>query len=194
MANIIEMPKLSDTMTAGTLVNWLKEEGDSVSNGDMIAEIETDKATMELEVFDDGFLLKQFVAAGDQVDIGTPIAAIGEKGETVETPAPPAAKEEAPKVEKEATPNGDASGPPSPADIPAPAPGSIKQQPAPTAPPESDSGRRPRVSPLARRLAEEKGVDLARVQGSGPDGRIVKADVLAAASGAPPAQPQSTPE
>ena len=77
MATIIEMPKLSDTMTAGTLVNWLKEEGDAVSNGDMIAEIETDKATMELEVFDDGILLRQFVAAGDQVDIGTPIAAIG---------------------------------------------------------------------------------------------------------------------
>jgi pyruvate dehydrogenase E2 component (dihydrolipoamide acetyltransferase) len=194
MATIIEMPKLSDTMTAGTLVNWLKEEGETVSNGDMIAEIETDKATMELEVFDDGILLKQFVAAGDQVDIGTPIAAIGEKGETVETPTLPVNKEEAPKVEKEGTPDGDSSGPPYPADIPAPAPGSIKQQPAPTAPPGSDSGRRPRVSPLARRLAEEKGIDLTQIKGSGPDGRIVKTDVLAAASGDTSTLVQSTPE
>jgi pyruvate dehydrogenase E2 component (dihydrolipoamide acetyltransferase) len=194
MATIIEMPKLSDTMTAGTLVNWLKEEGEAVSNGDMIAEIETDKATMELEIFDDGILLKQFVAAGDQVDIGTPIAAIGDDGETVEAPAPTAAKEELAKVEKEVPTDDDASQPPSPANIPAPAPGSIKQQPAPTAPPESEAGPRTRVSPLARRLAAEKGIDLTRIRGSGPDGRIVKADVLAAASGDADALLQSTPE
>ncbi len=193
MATIIEMPKLSDTMTAGTLVNWLKEEGETVSNGDMIAEIETDKATMELEVFDDGILLKQFVVAGDQVDIGTPIAAIGEKGETVEAPAPAAVKDETPKAEKQAATDQETKQPPSPADIPVPAPGSIKQRPAPTAPPESKTGARTRVSPLARRLAEEKSVDLTQVQGTGPDGRIVKADVLAAASGDAPAVLQSAP-
>lgn len=194
MATIIEMPKLSDTMTAGTLVNWLKEEGEAVTNGDMIAEIETDKATMELEVFDDGILLRQFVAAGDQVDIGTPIAAIGDKGETVEAPAPVVAKEETPKVEKEGGTRDETGRPTSPADIPAPAPGSIKQQPASTAPPDPNAGTRTRVSPLARRLAKEKGVDLAKVQGSGPGGRIVKADVLAAASGGTPALPQTAPE
>lgn len=193
MATIIEMPKLSDTMTAGTLVNWLKEEGDAVSNGDMIAEIETDKATMELEVFDDGILLKQFVAAGDQVDIGTPIAAIGEKGETVEAPAPAAIKDETPKAEEQTAADEEAKQPSSPADLPTPAPGSIKQRPAPTAPPEPNAGNRARVSPLARRLAKEKGVDLTQVKGSGPDGRIVKADVLAAASGTVPAPPESAP-
>jgi pyruvate dehydrogenase E2 component (dihydrolipoamide acetyltransferase) len=189
MATIIEMPKLSDTMTAGTLVNWLKEEGETVSNGDMIAEIETDKATMELEVFDDGVLLKQFVAAGDQVDIGTAIAAIGDEGETVEVPVP-SDKDVTPKAEKQAATDKETKQSPAPADLPAPAPGSIRQQPAP---PESKAGTRIRVSPLARRLASEKGVDLTHVQGSGPGGRIVKADVLAAASDGGPAVTRSVP-
>ncbi|RKX34242.1 MAG: pyruvate dehydrogenase complex dihydrolipoamide acetyltransferase [Verrucomicrobia bacterium] len=194
MATIIEMPKLSDTMTAGTLVNWLKEEGETVSNGDMIAEIETDKATMELEVFDDGILLKQFVAAGDQVDIGTPIAAIGDEGETVEAPAPVVVKEVPPKAQDQEATRDETNRPTAPADIPAPAPGSIKQQPAPTAPPDSDAPARIRISPLARRLAEEKGVDLAQIQGTGPGGRILKADVLAAAGGDAPALPQAAPK
>lgn len=191
MATIIEMPKLSDTMTVGTLVNWLKDEGDPVANGDMIAEIETDKATMELEVFEDGLLLKQFVAAGDQVAIGTPIAAIGEKGEEVTAPeaAPPV--EAAPPAEEPKAAEAPQSSKPAPSDIPAPAPGSIKQRPAPTAAPETEPAgnkRRVRVSPLARRLAEEIGVDLETVAGSGPGGRIVKADVVAASEAAPPAQ------
>src|SRR5690606_33814767 len=84
MATIIEMPKLSDTMTVGTLVNWLKKEGDRVVSGDMIAEIETDKATMELEAFDEGLLIKQLVKPGEQVPVGTPIAAIGEEGEKID--------------------------------------------------------------------------------------------------------------
>jgi len=199
MATIIEMPKLSDTMTAGTLVNWLKEEGDEVSTGDMIAEIETDKATMELEVFEDGILLKQFVAAGDQVDIGTPIAAIGEKGETVEAPAPPSPARKKPQQAPAANRKTDGAPPSSPADLPAPAPGSIKQTPAPTAPPDTDNAHRVRISPLARRLAAEKGIDPAWIKGSGPGGRIVKADVLAAenapaAPSAPvPAVPVSAP-
>ena len=82
MATLIEMPKLSDTMTVGTLVNWLKKEGDPVSNGDMIAEVETDKATMEVECFEDGILLKQYCKAGDEVPVGGAIAAIGEAGES----------------------------------------------------------------------------------------------------------------
>ena len=81
MATIIDMPKLSDTMTVGTVANWLKKEGDKVSSGDIIAEIETDKATMELEAFDEGILLKQIVPAGGQVEVGAPICAIGKKGE-----------------------------------------------------------------------------------------------------------------
>src|SRR5262252_8296547 len=87
MANIIEMPKLSDTMTVGTLIKWLKKEGDAVKTGDMLAEVETDKATMELESFFDGVLLKQFVAGGAQVAIGAPLCAIGKAGEKVEVPA-----------------------------------------------------------------------------------------------------------
>src|SRR5664280_2876221 len=87
MAQIINMPKLSDTRTVGALVKWLKPEGASVKSGDMLAEVETDKATMELEAFFDGILLKQFVAVGAQVPIGAPLCAIGEAGEKVDVPA-----------------------------------------------------------------------------------------------------------
>ena len=88
MAQIINMPKLSDTMTVGTLVKWLKPEGASVRSGDILAEVETDKATMELESFFDGTLLKQFVVMGAQVPIGGPLCAIGEPGEKVDVPIP----------------------------------------------------------------------------------------------------------
>src|SRR5882672_8110733 len=87
MANIIDMPKLSDTMTVGTLVKWLKKEGDAVKSGDMLAEVETDKATMELESFFDGALLKIFSPAGSQVAIGAPLCVIGKPGEKVDVPA-----------------------------------------------------------------------------------------------------------
>src|SRR5580700_4367362 len=99
MAQIIDMPKLSDTMATGVLVKWLKKEGAAVKNGDILAEIETDKATMELESFFDGTLLKIFAPAGSTVAIGAPLAAIGKAGETVEAPAaksPPPAAEKAP--------------------------------------------------------------------------------------------------
>src|SRR5476649_2577092 len=86
MAQIIDMPKLSDTMTVGTLVKWLKKEGDAVKTGDMLAEVETDKATMELESFFDGTLLKIFSPAGSQVEIGAPLCAIGKPGEQVSAP------------------------------------------------------------------------------------------------------------
>ena len=214
MATIIEMPKLSDTMTVGTLVNWLKAEGDAVSSGDMIAEIETDKATMELEVFEDGLLLKQFVAAGDQVAIGTAIAAIGEKGEKVDAPKAPPEKEDSGSKKKKTEKNEaktekkeakteskeeeTESKSTSVADLPAPAPGSTRQRPAPTGETESDEatdgGGRARVSPLARRLAEEKGVDLKSVKGTGPGGRIVKADVLEAAENGPSTPDADQPE
>src|SRR5882762_4683298 len=89
MADIIDMPKLSDTMSVGTLVKWLKKEGDAVKAGDMLAEVETDKATMELESFFDGTLLKIFAPAGAQVAIGAALCAVGQPGETVEAPAAP---------------------------------------------------------------------------------------------------------
>lgn len=155
------MPKLSDTMTVGTLVNWLKKEGDPVSPGDMLAEVETDKATMEIENFEEGVLLKQYVKAGDQVPIGAPIAAIGEKGESLpDASAQPAAKAQ-PKEEKTAS-------------VPAIEPKTESNS--------SSQDSRIKASPLARKMAEDKGLDLKSISGTGPNGRIVKADILNAAT------------
>lgn len=177
MAEIIEMPKLSDTMETGTLVSWLKNEGDTVGSGDMIAEIETDKATMEVECFADGVLLKQYVKVGESVPVGAPLVAIGEKGEeppAVEAPAAPQKEEpkeetsaEADKVEAPSIPE-----PPKPTEAEA--------KPSAPAPAPTEDGKRIRVSPLARNLAEDKGISLGGIQGTGPGGRIVKADVLKA--------------
>ena len=174
MAQIIEMPKLSDTMTVGTLVKWLKKEGDVVKSGQMLAEVETDKATMELECFFDGTLLKIFAPAGSQVALGAPLCAVGKPGETVATPAAPvAAPAAAPKAEEaKQTP------PPAPAAAPAPAP-AVVAPPAPAPTPIVNEGRI-RISPLAKKLAAEKGIDPSRVKGSGPSGRIVREDIIAA--------------
>ncbi len=204
MAQIIDMPKLSDTMTVGTLVKWLKPEGADVKTGDMLAEVETDKATMELESFFDGVLLKHFVAAGAQVPIGAPLCAIGEKGEKVEPPPAPPPKAAAPSAAKPAPPPAPAAAPPAPAaSAPTPtasasavpsssasaapasaSPAGPAPSPAPAASsaPVTGSGGRVRISPLARKLAAARGVDVARLAGTGPSGRIVQADVLAAAS------------
>ena len=186
MANIIEMPKLSDTMTVGTLVKWLKNEGDTVKSGDMLAEVETDKATMELECFFDGTLLKIFAQGGSQVAIGAPLCAIGKPGEKVDAPAAPAPA--APQPEKKAdetktTAPGasttsknevepQVAATPPVASAPEPAPASATETPA--------TEGRLRISPLAKKLAAEKGIDPRRVTGSGPGGRIVRADILAA--------------
>jgi pyruvate dehydrogenase E2 component (dihydrolipoamide acetyltransferase) len=179
MANIIEMPKLSDTMTVGTLAKWLKKEGDVVKAGDMLAEVETDKATMELECFFDGTILKIYAPGGSQVALGAPLCAIGKPGEAAPAPAPkaPAAPAAAPAA---ATPARATA--PSPAPAPAPAP---QPPPAPAAAPVPAG--RIKASPLARKLAAAKGLDLARITGSGPGGRIRRADVLAAAAAPAPA-------
>lgn len=184
MAQIIDMPKLSDTMTVGTLVKWLKNEGDVVKSGDMLAEVETDKATMELESFFDGTLLKQFVPAGGQVEIGAPLAAIGKPGEKVDAPAgkpaaaAPAAKPAAPAAAS------------APAAITAPTPAPIAAPIAPSPSPLAPAAvGRVRISPLARKLAEEKGLDYSRVKGSGPHGRIVREDILTAAKNPPAPTP-----
>jgi len=181
MAQIIDMPKLSDTMTVGTLVKWLKPEGAAVKTGDMLAEVETDKATMELESFFDGVLLKQFVAAGAQVPIGAPLCAIGEKGETVAAPPAPAPKPPAPAQPKPAAPAAPQAGPPA---APTPVPAPPAAAPVPKAEPVAAAAPvgRVRISPLARKLAAAKGVDVSRLAGTGPGGRIVQADVLAAAA------------
>lgn len=185
MATLIDMPKLSDTMTVGTLVKWLKNEGDPVENGDMIAEVETDKATMEVECFEDGVLLKQYCQAGDEVPVGGPIAAIGDEGEAA--PEVGAAAPEAPAPE-EAKP-APAVVTPTPA---APAP--VEAAPVAAAPTPSTSGHI-KASPLAKKIAADKGIDLSTIQGSGPGGRILKEDVenAKAAPAAAPATESSAP-
>ncbi len=201
MADIIEMPKLSDTMTVGTLVKWLKKEGDAVKSGDMLAEVETDKATMELESFFTGTLIKIFAPAGSQVAIGAGLCAIGKPGETVDAPAASAPKGDAPssggpssreaapatsaaptekKLEAEATPAAAPSVSSSPAK-PQTEGGNKKEADVlpPPAPSEAAGGRL-KISPLARKVAAQHSLDASRVTGTGPGGRIVKADILGA--------------
>ncbi len=241
MAIAVEMPKMSDTMEEGVLVAWLAEEGASVSAGDVIAQVETDKATMDLEVYDDGVLLKRVVGEGDSVPIGALIAVLGDEGEDVSSlvsdyggdgaagsvadvePAAPA------QQENELAPAG-LEGKAATAqaiDAPAPSAQPLGGNPAgggpaggasragdtgaagttaegyghrpdgsePTASAASGAaapadGERVKASPLARRMAEEAGLDLAQIIGSGPDGRVVKRDVESAVEGgaaAPPA-------
>ncbi|MDR7131098.1 pyruvate dehydrogenase E2 component (dihydrolipoamide acetyltransferase) [Algoriphagus sp. 4150] len=169
-ATVITMPKMSDTMQEGTIASWLKKVGDDVKSGEIIAEVETDKATMELESYDDGTLLYIGVEAGDSVAVDGVIAVIGEKGADFETllkaqksesseapaeeksePAKEAKKEEAPKTEAKST-------------------GS-------SAPSATAEGDRLKASPLAKKMAEDKGIDIRTLNGSGEGGRVVKRDV-----------------
>jgi pyruvate dehydrogenase E2 component (dihydrolipoamide acetyltransferase) len=204
MANIIEMPKLSDTMTVGTLVKWLKKEGDAVKSGDMLAEVETDKATMELESFFDGTLVKIFAPGGSQVALGAPLCAIGKPGEKVDAPAGiPAADASAgskPAAEPAAQDKDKASAsttarnevqaqPAAAASAPAAAPAAPAASHAPAATTAEPAGGRVKISPLAKKLAAEKGIEVGRITGSGPGGRIVRADVLAAAANPKAAAP-----
>jgi pyruvate dehydrogenase E2 component (dihydrolipoamide acetyltransferase) len=189
MPTNILMPALSPTMTEGRLAKWLKKEGDQVKAGDVIAEIETDKATMEVEAVDEGKLQKILVPAGtDGVPVNAPIAVLlGEDEDPLAAAAPaPAPKAAAPAPAPKPAP----APTPTPASAAAPAPAAkpAAAQPAPAAAPP-DKGERVFASPLARRIAADKGVDLKSITGSGPHGRIVKADVEAAKPGAPGAKP-----
>ncbi|WP_118856418.1 pyruvate dehydrogenase complex dihydrolipoamide acetyltransferase [Sphingomonas mesophila] len=227
----LKMPALSPTMEEGTLAKWLIKEGDTVASGDILAEIETDKATMEFEAVDEGKVLKILVAEGsDGVKVGTPIAMIGEEGEEggvagaatapAQAPAPADTDKEQPSPGQPA-----AGGSYAPTAAP-PAPGGGETPTAPASPAQSgggdgDTGYRPppipkgepaarandsariKASPLARRLAEAQGIDLSTITGSGPGGRIVRADlgdkgggrpsqVQPAAAPAPALQPQAS--
>jgi pyruvate dehydrogenase E2 component (dihydrolipoamide acetyltransferase) len=164
------MPALSPTMEKGKLAKWLKKEGDPVKSGDVLAEIETDKATMEVEAVDEGTLGKQLIAEGtEDVAVNTPIAVILGEGEKMgDAPAAPAPKA------AEASPAAQPA---------APAPSA----PAPAAAPARPEGSRVFASPLARRVAKQKGIDIATLLGSGPHGRIVMKDVETARPGAAPA-------
>jgi len=169
------MTQLSPTMTEGKIARWLKKEGDTLSSGDVMAEVETDKATMEMEVVDEGVLHSILAPEGSLVPVGTPIAVIAEDGEEV----PADYKPEAP-VQDEAPAEASAEAPaatPDPAPTPA-TPAAPAAAPAPAvAPAPVGRGGRIKASPLARRLARQKGINLAAIQGTGPKGRITKSDV-----------------
>ena len=167
MATNILMPALSPTMTEGTLARWLKQEGETIKPGDVIAEIETDKATMEVEAVDEGVLGKILVADGTEgVKVNAPIAVLVAKGEAVPAAAPAAP----------------VPTPAAPAPMPATASAPVAAPAPPAAPPPkaSSDGSRVFISPLARRMAEQAGLDATKLTGSGPHGRIVKADIEAA--------------
>ncbi len=172
-ANVIRMPKMSDTMEEGVIASWQKSVGAEVSAGDVLAEVETDKATMELEAYEDGVLLYTAVEAGKAVPIDGVIAIIGEKGADYKTLLKAAEQETPGEEKKEATK--EESAPKASESKPAPAASST---PAPSPVQESSSSNgRLKASPLAKKLASEKGIDIAKVQGSGDGGRIVKRDI-----------------
>ena len=167
------MPRLSDTMEQGTVARWVKQEGDRVVAGDVIAEIDTDKATMELTAYEDGVLLKILVGEGESADLGTPIALIGAEGE--EVPETAAGGDGPPRTDPEETQPDEAGEPETDGDEPAPS--EDREPPAQEA--RAEVGDGVRASPIARRIAAESGLDLRELagKGSGPDGRIVKIDV-----------------
>jgi pyruvate dehydrogenase E2 component (dihydrolipoamide acetyltransferase) len=208
------MPKLSDTMEEGTVLQWLKPDGADVTKGEPIVEIETDKANMMVEAPDSG-QLRIVAEVGDSLPIGAPIATIGAAGAPAAPTAPPAAADDEPAAATEA--GDEATGIPTADDgtgssigpevrLPEAYPGATDDDPEPTpaasqpataAPVPPAEGDQVRASPLARRLADELGVDLSTIQGTGPAGRIVRDDVAAAAAAAasttssvPPESPQ----
>lgn len=176
-AAVVRMPKMSDTMEEGTLVSWQKKVGDKVKSGDILAEVETDKATMELEAYEDGTLLYVGIKEGDAVPVDAIIAVIGEEGANVEALL--------------ARENGEA--PAETAAAPAPTAAAPSVNGSDKAVSVADSNERVKASPLAKRLADEKGINLSEVSGSGDNGRIVKRDVdefkPSAQATAPAAQP-----
>lgn len=181
MATEITLPRLGQGMESGIIVRWLKAEGDAVSKGEPLYELDTEKVTQEVEADAAGVLLRILEDEGAEVPVGTPIAMIGEEGEEVAgAPAPAAAsvKSDTP------APEGDVVAPAAVSSAPS------VTTPAPSVPaaaaPAAVSGGRVKASPLARRIAKDRGVDLAQVQGTGPEGRIVAEDVERAAAGEAP--------
>ncbi|MEK7391777.1 MAG: E3 binding domain-containing protein, partial [Fibrobacterota bacterium] len=205
MANAILMPRMSDSMVEGTLTKWLKKEGDALKSGDLIAEIETDKATQEVECFEAGVLLKQTVVEGGVVPVGGPICIIGKPGEDISGMLAQAAQDisvQSSKVKAESTtkaadekrapvaPPSEASAPTTPvqpviaAEFKNAARGAvIETQAMDEAADKGEIAGRLRASPLARKIAAEKGVSLYNVKGTGPGGRITVEDVQGALEG-----------
>jgi pyruvate dehydrogenase E2 component (dihydrolipoamide acetyltransferase) len=190
----LKMPALSPTMEEGTLATWLVKEGDEVKSGDILAEIETDKATMEFEAVDEGKIAKILVPEGtDGVKVGAPIAIMAGEGE--DASAAPAAALKA-DTAPPAPPKAPAAPKPDETPKASSAPAAVETPPAPPQPaaePARAQGDRVKASPLARRLAQAQSIDLSTLQGSGPGGRIIRADVDAAAGKAPAAAPAGAP-
>ncbi len=167
MAELITMPKMSDTMTEGVIVKWNVKVGDSVKSGDIMAEVETDKATMDMEVYSKGTVLHLVIQEGDAVPVDGPIAVVGKEGEDFQSllsQAPSATPAAAETVEAAPAPV---------QNTPAPSPAAA----APVAPTPVAVDGRVIASPLAKKIAEEKGIDLTHIQGTGENGRIVKRDL-----------------
>ncbi len=181
MASRVVMPKLTDTMEEGVVLAWKKREGDAVGTGDVLAEIETDKAVMDLEAFASGTLRRILVRDGETVKAGALIAVIGEPDEDI-APLLAEAGSPAPTPRGGASPGSAAASPSAPARSPAPTAGE-----APPAGPTPPAGSALKASPRARRIAAEHGLDLATVRGTGPEGQIIEQDVLAAAKARAPA-------
>jgi pyruvate dehydrogenase E2 component (dihydrolipoamide acetyltransferase) len=179
MAEIVRMPKLSDTMTEGVVAAWHKKVGDKVKSGELLAEIETDKATMEFESYVDGILLHIGVQKGQTAPVDSILAVFGKEGEDIsallkDTPAPAPAASPAPVAEK------------APAPAPAPVAAPVAQAApvaAPVVMPLANSNGRVKASPLAKKMASDKGVDIRRIAGSGEGGRIIRRDIESASSG-----------
>jgi pyruvate dehydrogenase E2 component (dihydrolipoamide acetyltransferase) len=199
----IKMPRLSDTMEEGTLVKWRVKVGDAVKAGDVLADVETDKATMEQQTFDDGTVAKLVVEEGQAVPVGHLMAVLAEKGESVEDAAAAAddegedeadatsqAAEDEPEAEEGDEDESEADEDTQHAARSSRAEGD--QPRAQTTSPGTQTGKRIRISPLAAKLVDEHELDLATIKGSGPDGRIIKRDVLQAIEGARPDKPAKT--
>ena len=171
MAEIIRMPKLSDTMTEGVVAEWHKKVGDSVESGELLADIETDKATMEFESFQDGVLLYIGIEKGQTAPVDSILAILGDKGEDFQS----LIDNDAAPTEEPVEESAPASSTPEPTTAAAPV--AEKTTQAPVATPVANTDGSIKASPLARRLANERGIDLTTVNGSGDNGRIVKADI-----------------
>lgn len=201
MATPIQLLQLSPTMSDGTIVKWLVKEGDKISAGDILAEIETDKAVMEQEAFEDGIVLKLLAKEGDSVPVGSNIAVVGEAGEDASDfasgGAAEAKKAEPKKEEKKEEQKAEKPAEEKKESKPA---AKEEEKPAAASAPSSggassngDGGGRVLVSPLARKMAAEHGVDLGAVKGSGPHGRIVKRDIETALEGGAPTKAKEAP-
>jgi pyruvate dehydrogenase E2 component (dihydrolipoamide acetyltransferase) len=192
----VKLPRLGQGMEAGTIVRWLKSEGDAVARGEPLYELDTDKVTQEVEADAEGVLLKIVIADGE-VDVGTTVGVIGAEGEDVSglgdgNGAAPQPASDAPAAEETAQPTEGATRAAEPSAEAAPA---TEAAPAPEASPTpaAGTGERVKASPLARRIARERGLDLAAIAGTGPEGRVIAEDVERAAEAAPAAAAAHTP-